>query len=306
MMERILVLLSTYNGESFLREQLNSLLAQIGVETYILVRDDGSKDDTQKILFEYQIMYPEKFTIIRGENIGWKRSFFELLSIAKRNMESYDYYAFCDQDDIWLPRKLQRAVEKIGELTTDIRLYCSNLYYYKNGCNCGLIRNEDYLPTIENCLIRNYATGCTIVFNKALFFVLTAHMPQAELIHDFWTYQVAVLLGSVYIDKDAYILYRQHSNNQIGSKKGWLEKWRRRLRTLNSSLIRHEREFQARELERCFGDIMPVNSLQALQKVSRYRENFSSRISLAFDTRYSVGLHSNDFWLTIRILAGKL
>ena len=92
MMERILVLLSTYNGESFLREQLNSLLAQIGVETYILVRDDGSKDDTQKILFEYQIMYPEKFTIIRGENIGWKRSFFELLSIAKRNMESYDYY----------------------------------------------------------------------------------------------------------------------------------------------------------------------------------------------------------------------
>lgn len=165
-MKRILVLLSTYNGELFLREQLDSLFAQVGVELHIWVRDDGSKDSTQKILFEYREKFPNKITIVLGENIGWKRSFFELLSFAKQNSVVYDYYAFCDQDDIWLPTKLQRAVEKMGELNTNIRLYCSNLYYYKDGCNYGLIRNKDYCPTVENCLMRNYATGCTIVFNK--------------------------------------------------------------------------------------------------------------------------------------------
>lgn len=305
-MQQVLVLLSTYNGESFLCEQLDSLLVQVGVEVYVLVRDDGSNDGAKKILLEYQALYPEKFNIILGENIGWKRSFFELLSIAKRNMKRYDYYAFCDQDDIWLPSKLQRAVEKIGELATDIRLYCSNLYYYKNGINYGLIQSGAYFPTAENCLIRNYATGCTIVFNKALFEVLTARMPQLEVMHDFWTYQVAVLLGSVYVDKESYIYYRQHSNNQIGSKKGWRERWKRRLRTFNASMKKHERESQARELEKCFGDIMPEDTLQALQKVSHYRENYSSRISLAFDKKYSTGFCSNDFWLAVRILAGKL
>lgn len=305
-MKRILVLLSTYNGELFLREQLDSLFAQVGVELHIWVRDDGSKDSTQKILFEYREKFPNKITIVLGENIGWKRSFFELLSFAKQNSVVYDYYAFCDQDDIWLPTKLQRAVEKMGELNTNIRLYCSNLYYYKDGCNYGLIRNKDYCPTVENCLMRNYATGCTIVFNKVLLKVLTDRMPHIEVMHDFWTYQVAVLLGSVYVDQGAYILYRQHSNNQIGSKRGWLNLWRRRLKTFKISMRGHEREKQANELKRCFGDLFAEHSLNAVCKVVDYRSSIISRLNLAFNKKYSMGSRSNDFWLFVRILAGKL
>ncbi len=305
-MKKILVLLSTYNGAQFLREQIDSLLKQVDVYMHILVRDDGSTDNTKRILFEYKNTYPEKFTIIQGENLGWRHSFFELLCFAKRNMVAYDYYAFCDQDDIWLPTKLKRAVEKIGELTTDIRLYCSNLYYYKDGINFGLIRTNIWMPTPENCLILNYATGCTVLFNRNLLNALVGSMPKMSVNHDMWAYQVAVLLGSVYIDMESYILYRQHQGNQIGAKKRWRTKWTRRLKSFTTLQKRHEREFQARELERCFGEHLSQRSFKAVYKVAHYREKFALRFSLAFDKSYSTGYKCNDLWLKLRVLMGKL
>lgn len=305
-MKSVLVMLSTYCGERFVREQLDSLLEQEGVEVRVLVRDDGSSDGTKSILKEYVEAHTDVITVVSGENIGWRRSFFELLSMARRLPEAYDYYAFCDQDDIWLPKKLCKAVERIATLDTELRLYCSNLYYYKNGVNRGEIKHGEYRATAENCLIRNYATGCTIVFNRPMLEIMTSRMPKMEVNHDTWAYQVAVLLGSVYIDKEAYILYRQHEANQIGIRSGWREVWSRRLRSLRASMKRHDRERQAQELERCFADIMPADSLTAVRKVARYRSNPRRRLSLATDCRYTTGLRSNDFWLRLRILAGKL
>lgn len=302
----ILVLLSTYNGERYLKEQLDSLLTQEGVKVHILVRDDGSTDGTRMILTTYREKYPAIFSLIYGENMGWQRSFFELMIVAKEGFLPYDYYAFCDQDDIWLPRKLLRAVEQINILRTDIRLYCSNLYYYKDNINHGLIKTEGYLPTPENCLIRNFATGCTIIFNQELLDVVVMRLPQREIPHDKWVYQVAVLLGSVYVDKKAYIMYRQHMGNQIGCKRNRKEIWSQRLKTLRSTTNQHVRELEARELINCFSDMLPLHCLKAVHKVAYYRNNLSSRLSLVFDRRYSTGLCSNDFWLRLRILVGKL
>ena len=103
-----MVLMSTYNGGQFLREQIDSILAQKGVEVRLLVRDDGSKDDTCAILSEYASAHRD-IVWRQGENIGFVRSFSALVAMALESEIPADYYAFADQDDIWMPEKLSTA-----------------------------------------------------------------------------------------------------------------------------------------------------------------------------------------------------
>ena len=108
------VLISTYNGEKYIREQIESILAQSYPDIRIYVRDDGSKDDTAKILWEYSEKKLIRF--VRGRNVGYGRSFGRLLRIAKEG----DFWAFCDQDDIWLPDKVKWAVEWLEQQPADV------------------------------------------------------------------------------------------------------------------------------------------------------------------------------------------
>ena len=117
---KVCVLISTYNGERFLEEQIASIIAQKGVEVDILVRDDGSSDMTCSLLERWQ--KEGKLKWYKGENLGFARSFMNLLKTAS----GYDYYAFCDQDDIWLEDKLQRAVAALEKIEDKVKLYCSN------------------------------------------------------------------------------------------------------------------------------------------------------------------------------------
>ena len=128
----IYILLSTYNGEHYLNEQIESLVRQVDVNYKILVRDDGSKDSTHVILNKWQQL--GFLTWYRGENIGFAESFMDLVQKAPKA----DYYAFCDQDDIWLPNKLKAAVEKLELLKSGPQLYCSNLFIYRNGYPKGI------------------------------------------------------------------------------------------------------------------------------------------------------------------------
>ena len=103
-MVTVLVLMSTYNGEAYLTEQVESILKQADVNVKLLVRDDGSTDNTLRILNKYAT--EEKLDYITGKNINWMHSFWTLVNMA----HGADYYAFADQDDIWFPDKLARAV----------------------------------------------------------------------------------------------------------------------------------------------------------------------------------------------------
>ena len=100
-MHTVQVLMSTYNGERYIRRQIDSIMAQTGVEVYLLIRDDGSEDSTVSIIQEYVEQYPDRIQIVIGKNIGWKKSFIQLLRMAG----NFDYYAFADQDDYWFPDK---------------------------------------------------------------------------------------------------------------------------------------------------------------------------------------------------------
>ena len=105
---RVSVLMSTYNGEKYLHEQINSILGQQGVEIHLLIRDDGSSDGTVEICKEYAKKY-NQITFYQGENLGVGKSFLDLLKHAP----DADYYSFADQDDVWLEDKIIRAVTMI-------------------------------------------------------------------------------------------------------------------------------------------------------------------------------------------------
>lgn len=301
-MDSVLVLLSTYNGERYLNEQLSSIFTQKDVDISILVRDDGSTDSTLSILAKYADSHPNKIFILKGKNIGWKDSFLKLVDIAGNSYTKFDYYAFSDQDDIWENDKVLIGVTSIKSQSKGPLLYCSNLYFFRDGVNMGEVYNHLPEPTYKNCLIRNIAAGCTMVFNKDLIDIIKNKKPLIQVAHDFWVYQIAVLCGHVIVDPKAHILYRQHSNNQIGSPDGKLEVWERRLSTLITSMRTHQRENQAKELRRLFSDFMKPEAIAAIDIIANYRANVISKIKLLFDNQYSTGLKSNDFWLKFRIL----
>lgn len=219
--------MSTYNGEKYLEEQLESLLNQSYQNIKILIRDDGSKDGTLEILDKYLKKYPQKIKCILGENKGVIGSFLSLIDASDKNC---NYFAFCDQDDVWLKEKIEMAV---NNMKTDIPfMYFSNKIIVDEKLN--VLKKEADQPeiTLGNSIIQNIATGCTIVINKKLLNVIKNRKIDTSriLMHDALIYIVANLIGEIYFDQNAYIYYRQHSNNVIGSETNLIKKYYKRIK----------------------------------------------------------------------------
>ncbi len=209
------VLLSTYQGERFLREQLDSLLRQSWENLEILARDDGSTDGTVGILREYEgkcgrlRVYPE-------ENIGVTKSFFSLLERSDA-----DYVAFCDQDDVWLEDKLEAAIARL-EPERGPALYCGGKIL--TDASLRLLPKQDVSrkrPGFGNAVVECICTGCTAVMNRSLAQIMKERIPEYAILHDWWAYLVASYVGKVIYDPEAHILYRQHGDNVVGAKGGF-------------------------------------------------------------------------------------
>lgn len=246
--KKVLVLLSTYNGVEFIDEQLNSVLTQEDVEVSLLIRDDGSSDETLVTLMSYVRRFPEQIRFVSGSNIGVAGSFFELIKEAS---ESYDYFAFCDQDDVWENFKLLRSIHLIENRPDSIPLmYCSATSMVDK--NLKFIRKWPNLPkkpiSIYNSLIENIAVGCTVVVNLKAMLLLKSSLPKTVsnvIMHDWWIYLCVSAFGEVVFDNEAHILYRQHSNNVLGGEtrnlwNKWAGKFLRFFRGVNKDLIRRQ------------------------------------------------------------------
>lgn len=216
---RILVLLSTYNGERYLREQLDSILNQDKVEVFILVRDDGSSDSTLEILTEYECKgFPLKF--YQGSNVGPAASFNNLIS--HELCEKFDFYAFSDQDDVWLKDKLWNAFTKLSLLDVDEVpcLYCSNLIVTDSSLNpLHLMRKPNIHISHKTLIVQDFSAGCTQLFNRMARESYIRGIDCSMDMHDYWLALTCVFLGQVIFDKTPHILYRQHNDNVIGARK---------------------------------------------------------------------------------------
>lgn len=221
---KVIVLLSTYNGEKYLQEQLESLAAQEDVEVEILARDDGSKDGTTAILNEWQERGLLKW--YSTTNIGCCKSFMSLLETAADGA----YYAFCDQDDVWLPNKLKLTMDKMAVtekenpgkpviIHTDMNVVDENLniihesFWHSSGLRPDILKTFPYLCTC------NSVNGCTIVMNSAARrLILDKYVEQETIIHDVISALTVAYYGGIidYVETPT-MLYRQHSNNVVGA-----------------------------------------------------------------------------------------
>lgn len=213
----VCVLLSTYNGSAFLEEQIESIVNQTNVEIQILIRDDGSKDETLKIINKCISKYSSVITLIIGENIGFAESFMFLVE----NCPKADYYSFSDQDDIWEKEKLERAISRI-DINTPM-LYGSNLKAYDMVENrrfmvYGLQNKKRNEKIMKEYIFISNPHGCTMVWNQALQNELNKRRKPKGLTHDVWVNLVAGCKGRIYFDYDcSFINYRIHGNNTCGT-----------------------------------------------------------------------------------------
>lgn len=245
-MKKVQVLLSSYNGEKYLAAQLESILAQDYEEISILIRDDGSTDHTLEIIQYYADKYANIAYYV-GKNLGVQQSFFQLMQHADKTA---DYYAFSDQDDVWLPEKIRQAVQLLEKQDQSLPLlYASKTTLVDAGLKEIPIRKKEVKirPEFGNALVENVCTGCTEVFNRRLLELVTKQLPTYAIMHDWWLYLCATAFGQVYYDVNSYILYRQHGNNQVGSSVSFFDDWSRRFKNFkwsNGALRKQVAEFQ--------------------------------------------------------------
>lgn len=220
-MKSVLVMLSTYNGERFLRRQLDSVITQKEVCVYLLIRDDGSTDSTLQILDEYKSLYPDMMTIYKGMNIGCARSFRYLMEKANSfDLFLPDFYAFCDQDDIWIDNKLKKATEALAIYEPTVpNLFFSHFKKIDEWGHELYTEKKVFNLSFGEALIMNPSVGCTQVFNKSCLEKSLLYNPPQLVLHDWWIYSLCLALsGNVIYDKNALVLYRQHSSNVLGAQ----------------------------------------------------------------------------------------
>ena len=218
----IAILLATYNGEKYLKQQLDSLLNQTNKYFRCFIHDDGSTDSTNLILDDYAEKHPDRIIIINGEKCGSSK---ENFSFLLKNVEA-DFYFFCDQDDIWFPDKVEKCIRKIREkacekpilIYTDLQVVDENLKII-NHSFYEFSNLNPFLNTYKDLLMSNVCVGCTMVINRMLRDILIDFDSKNIIMHDWEAALIASLLGELDYINIATIQYRQHQHNVVGATK---------------------------------------------------------------------------------------
>ena len=220
-MEKVDILLATYNGEKYLREQIDSILNQTHTEFRLLISDDGSTDGTIEILKEYKEKDGRIDVFFQENNLGVVKNFEFLLEKVEAK-----YYMFSDQDDIWKETKIEKSLNKIEEgfdlVYSDLEVVDENLNvtyssYWKLK---GIYNKIKKYNNFESLYLNNFITGCTMISKKEL---INSFMPLPNtskfVLHDYWISLIISQNGKIAYIEEPLIKYRQHKNNKVGSKK---------------------------------------------------------------------------------------
>lgn len=289
---KIAVLMSSYNGEKYIKGQIESILSQhIQYETtdHILdtlqidlwVRDDGSKDGTISILQDYEKQ--DKIQWYQGDNLGPAFSFLDLI----KHCTGYDYYAFCDQDDVWNQDKLVLAICRLQleeRKASRPYLYLSNAELVDedlHSCGRNVYKQTPKLD-FETVVCAGGLLGCTMVFNENLAKLIRDYKsPRKLIMHDFYISLVCTACGGTILYEDcATIKYRQHRENVVGVAQGFLGKIKDRLGNIFYKQTISIAD-QAEEVLSVYNGLLIPGAEEWLYKVSHYRNSIVSRLGLA-------------------------
>ena len=276
---KVQILLSTYNGEKYLRPQLDSFLSLLGVELSVLIRDDGSTDSTPEILREYRDKYG--FVVIFGENVGLNRSVYEL--VLARDKEC-DFFSFADQDDVWMQDKLSRALSMMQNSDAPM-LYAGSSYLTDEALNIKGTTAKIRRPLgFYNAMVENMCIGHTLVLNAALMDIYARNFTDGIFVFDYWAYIIASAFGEIVYDPTPATYYRQHGENAIGYKSGFFS----RLKTRIGRVLSGKSYYNARQLLAfldTFGDKIPEQYRREAEDFFKSERSFLSRLGYIFRTK---------------------
>ncbi len=213
------ILLATYNGEQFIKEQLDSIARQTHSAWTLAVSDDGSTDGTLAIIKQFANQVSQPVTLLNGPQRGSTHNFFHLIQHVQTD-NPQDLYAFCDQDDVWLDEKLARAVSwHNSQPDQAVRLYCGRTQFVNEQLKpIGLSPGIRRPPSFGNALVQNIASGNTMVMSHAVLMAQKQVHTEHSVWHDWTTYLVTAALGGlVWFDNEPCLLYRQHTGNVVGA-----------------------------------------------------------------------------------------
>jgi glycosyltransferase involved in cell wall biosynthesis len=272
------VLLATYNGERFLAPQWDSICAQEGVRVVLHLADDGSSDRTVALLRQYEAAprgaIAEVHWLQAPPRRSAAKSFLKLLAGAVHDFPDARWFAFCDQDDIWLPRKLVAAVEALAAYEHGDRpaLYGGRTVAVdeddqESGLSPLFVRPPDF----RNAVAQSIMGGNTMTLNRATAMLMAAGPVPDVVSHDWWCYQlVSGAGGFIHYDATPYVRYRQHGNNAVGSNLGWRARWSRLQRLVRGDYRQWNRLHVAALAQRA--TVLTSESAGVLQAFARARE----------------------------------
>ena len=225
----VAICMATYNGEAYLREQIDSILHQTYGDWVLFIRDDGSKDATQEIIGQYTAAYPDKIIRITEPSLSGgsaRANFASIWAWVSRNY-GFSYFMFADQDDVWLAQKLEKSMALMQQklagrdipmlVHTDLKVVDAALNVLDESFFAYRSLEVD-AADLRHLLIQNNVTGCTMLWNRALNDLLDLQA-EAVAMHDWWIALAACVFGEIHALKEPTVLYRQHGSNVVGATK---------------------------------------------------------------------------------------
>lgn len=281
---RVCVMMASYNGEKYIREQIESIIAQEDVELSIIVRDDGSTDKTLNILQEYEKRGVLKCIV--GSNLGPANNFYKMTQEAPK----CDYYAWSDQDDIWDNDKLKIGISFIKEYSRPALYYSASRTVNSQGDVLGIIGADNPSLSFEQALIQSKAQGATFVFNNMLCEATKAYTPsfkQLGILHDAWLHRVCLAIGGIVVhDPIPHMNYRIHQNNVIAKMPTKSIIQRIKLATGINAI--HYCSNVANELIIGYEKNMLSENYYLAKRLAEYRSNFKYKFWLLTGNRIKV------------------
>lgn len=265
LLPRVAVLLATYNGASHCEAQLASILWQCGVHVHVYIRDDVSLDETPAIIKEWAARHEDRITIIDNKGVrtgAASGNFFALLEAV--DMRRHDYVALSDQDDIWAPKKLARAINQMN--VCGAVGYSSDLIVYDTFENKSWVLKKGGAPVDFDYLFQGASAGCTYVLTAeaasiAAKVILLIPTFCRNASHDWILYAICRSRGMNWVhDEGSEILYRQHATNQYGAKRGLLEMFAK-LRDVRSSWYQEHILWMKNVLVRTDAEMRVLNAI---------------------------------------------
>ena len=277
---RVAILLASYNGARYLPALLDSLAGQSHTDWTLIWRDDCSNDGTAAILRAFCERHAGIEIPNQGQRLGLTENFLTLLRHAV-SQQIFDRFAFCDQDDVWLPHKLERATTQHSAASPTVpALYCARWVLTDADLNrIGDAPRVHALP-FPGPLAQNIATGCTIMLNVPAALLVGRAIPPRESVHDWWAYiVVSAAGGSIIVDQEQVLLYRQHGGNVVGVS-GFFGRLRNSLQRGMGAFVSLLRAHVRSLIEQ---DIASAQTRSSLGNIARDLDRgFAGRCRLAF------------------------